>query len=386
MLDRRDFLKQLAVMGVATTTPVTFDLGRTSIDRPLSEQANDGLFAIPTRQILRTKPAPRKILIPDVGEYRVLKGDFHIHTVFSDGVIMPKDRVKEAVDNGLDAIAITDHIEYRPYFGGNAIKLLDKNDDHHMAYNIALPEAEKHNLILVRGTEITKKMPPGHFNALFIKDANAIASAVTDWKKMLAIATDQGGFVHWNHPNFPDLKATDPMRFMKEHEDVYKSGHLHGIEVFNGSDYFPIVSQWCNDMNLALIANSDIHVSEWDQYGSQNHLRPMTLVLAKERSLNSIREAFLARRTIGFAAGLVFGSNEWLQKLFTACISQTTKQAGLELINKSDIPCTLQVNGKKWELPARGQVVIDQSGMTKLTVSNWIAGLNRPLEITLGRS
>ena len=55
------------------------------------------------------------INIPGFDGYEVLKCDFHIHTVFSDGRVWPDMRVNEAWQQGLDAIAITDHIEYRPF-------------------------------------------------------------------------------------------------------------------------------------------------------------------------------------------------------------------------------------------------------------------------------
>jgi predicted metal-dependent phosphoesterase TrpH len=41
--------------------------------------------------------------------------DLHIHTTFSDGVNTPEDVVKEAVNAGLAAIAITDHDNIRGY-------------------------------------------------------------------------------------------------------------------------------------------------------------------------------------------------------------------------------------------------------------------------------
>ena len=41
--------------------------------------------------------------------------DLHIHTVFSDGEVWPSIRVKEAQREGLDLIAITDHLEYQPH-------------------------------------------------------------------------------------------------------------------------------------------------------------------------------------------------------------------------------------------------------------------------------
>ena len=57
----------------------------------------------------------RKIVnLPDLPGYVTLKCDFHMHTVFSDGNVWPTVRVGEAYRDGLDAIAITDHIEYSP--------------------------------------------------------------------------------------------------------------------------------------------------------------------------------------------------------------------------------------------------------------------------------
>ena len=391
MSDRRQFLKQLALFGAAATTPVTFALGQTTPQVQPSAVPTDGLFVVPYGQILRPKAAPRQITIPDAGEYKVLKGDFHMHTLFSDGRVMPKERVDEAVDNGLDVISITDHIEYHPNFGGNSIKLLDKNDDHNIAYDMAKPEADKQKLILVRGTEITKS--EWHFNALFINDANPIAAVVDDWRQMLAVAVDQGGFIHWNHPNWIDgtpntppfgLKRGEPMRFFDEIEEARTKGHLHGIEIFNGSTYYPIVSQWCEERNLAMIANTDIHASDWNQYGHQNLLRPMTLIFAKDRSYDSIREAFFAKRTVACAAGMIIGRREWVEKLFAACVTLTAKPGILELKNHSDIPCVVQAGGVSRELPALGTVSIYRSdSLKKLTVCNWLVGMNQPLEIAL---
>ncbi|HEX2977494.1 MAG TPA: PHP domain-containing protein, partial [Bacteroidales bacterium] len=54
------------------------------------------------------------INLPDIPGYVTLRCDFHIHTVFSDGSVWPTARVDEALRDGLDAIAITDHLEYTP--------------------------------------------------------------------------------------------------------------------------------------------------------------------------------------------------------------------------------------------------------------------------------
>ena len=394
MTYRRQFLKQLALMGAVTATPIKFALGQTKPQIQTPVESTDGAFSVSYFRPLWRIKAPRRINIPDVGEYKVLKGDFHIHTVFSDGAVMPQDRVAEAVDNGLDVIAITDHIEFRPYFGGsggNSIKLLDRNDDHNIAYTLAKPQADKQDIILVRGAEITKNvMPPGHLNALFVEDVNPIAAAVDDWKKMIAVAADQGGFLLWNHPGYVSargggLEQGAPMLFTKDHEEAVKNGRLHGIEIFSFTSYYPVVSQWCEERNLAMLGNSDIHYSEWNHYGDQNPLRPMTLVFAKERSHDSVREAVFANRTVAFAVGMVIGRGEWLEKLFKACVTITENPGILELTNKSDIPCLVHAGGNIRELPAMGQAVIYRSeSLKKLTVGNWLSGINQPLEIALG--
>ncbi len=59
--------------------------------------------------------AQKKIInIPDIPGYITLKCDFHMHTVFSDGIVWPTYRVNEAWEDGLDVIAISDHLEYQP--------------------------------------------------------------------------------------------------------------------------------------------------------------------------------------------------------------------------------------------------------------------------------
>ena len=392
MTTRRSFLKASALFGAAAATfPVSHALGQAV---PVTDERDPLLFA-PHNDILSRAPRPRVITIPDVSAsngkaYKVLKGDFHMHTLFSDGDVMPRVRVQEAVQNGLDCISITDHIEYRPSFGGSAasaIKLAERNDDHNISYTMAKPVADNSNLILLRGTEITKStMPPGHFNAIFLKDVNPVAAVVDDWKKMLAAAVDQGAFVTWNHPGWVaprsgGLAEGVPMAFTAEHEDVRKKGHLHGIEVFNGSEHYPIVSDWCNELNLGIIAVSDIHPSELQRYGAQNLRRPITLVLAEERTEESIREAFFAHRTIGWAADMIFGRPEWVEKLFTACADVTASDRNVTVKNKGDIPMRLQVRGNKYDLKPQGEVVLTYADGDKLQVTNWYVGTFKPLEI-----
>ncbi len=105
-------------------------------------------------QTIHTHVPDRAIVFPNVADYLTLKADLHMHTVFSDGEVWPSVRVQEALRDGLDVISLTEHLEYQPH----------KDDiphpDRNRAHEIGLKSAEKSNLIIVRGSEITRKMPP----------------------------------------------------------------------------------------------------------------------------------------------------------------------------------------------------------------------------------
>lgn len=95
------------------------------------------------------------INIPDISGYVTLKCDLHMHTMFSDGGVWPTVRVEEAWREGLDAIAITDHIEYLPHKN-------DVSTNLNRSAEIASGTGKELDIIIIRGSEITRKMPPGH--------------------------------------------------------------------------------------------------------------------------------------------------------------------------------------------------------------------------------
>ena len=79
-----------------------------------------------------------EIHFPDLPGYQTLACDLHMHTMFSDGQVWPSVRVDEAWRQGLDAIAITDHLEYQPH----------KNDvptNHNRPYELAAGPARAMN-------------------------------------------------------------------------------------------------------------------------------------------------------------------------------------------------------------------------------------------------
>lgn len=110
------------------------------------------LFLVPIFSITGfSQNKTRKILnIPDIPGYKTLKCDLHMHTVFSDGNVWPSFRVEEAWAEGLDVIAITDHL------GHNIHNNVD-DDNFNRSYEIAKPVADKLGMVLIRGSEITTK-------------------------------------------------------------------------------------------------------------------------------------------------------------------------------------------------------------------------------------
>lgn len=290
-----------------------------------------------------TGSGQRKIVnIPDIPGYVTLKCDFHLHTVFSDGNVWPTNRISEAYIWGLDAVSITDHLEYLPHKDYIPV-------DHNAAWKITEGAAREGNIILVQGTEITRSMPPGHLNALFIKDAAALVKdSVID---VVEEAVRQGAFILWNHPGWKAQQPDGIPRMYDIHHKLIRNRWLHGIEFFNHNEYYPLVLTFCKDNNLAVFANSDAHGNISEDYTKPEYTnRPMTLVFAKARTHDALKEAMFAGRTLAYFKDMIAGKEEYARPFFNACITvgkpyyENDRSIFFEVTNRSDITFDL-VNG-----------------------------------------
>lgn len=262
----------------------------------------------------------KEIAIPDIPGYITLKCDFHMHTVFSDGNVWPTTRVEEAYVEGLDAIAITDHLEYRPHSQ-------DIPSDHNRSYEIAKPLAEQLGIILIRGGEITRKMPPGHLNAIFVKNVNLLERE--SWFEACEEAKEQGAFIFWNHPGWKRQQPEHTL-WWSEHTKLLEAGLLNGIEVVNQDEYYPEALKWAKDKELTIMANSDVHNPTSTQFDLVESHRPVTLVFAKERSPQAIKEALLSRRTAAYSKDKIYGDRSFLAPLFLNSIEVLSDLPRLE--------------------------------------------------------
>ena len=332
--------------------------------------------------------AQRRILsVPELPGYVTLKCDFHMHTVFSDGNVWPTQRVGEAWRDGLDAIAITDHLEYQP-------KKQYIPTDHSAAWKIARSTAADYNIILVKGSEITRKMPPGHLNALFISEPDSLVK--DDFMKAVEAAVAQGAFIEWNHPGWKSQQPDGIPRMYPVHEELIAKGWLHGIEYYNDVEFYPLVMDMCRDNKLAVMGNSDVHgvISEEFAAPEYSH-RPMTLVFARERTHDSLKEAMFARRTAVWYGDNLAAFEDIAAPLFKSVITAGVpfrddgKNIWFELSNSSDIPMTLSGGPSgapaTLKIPARGMVVVraDRKFLSEpipYSVDNIITGSNSVLK------
>lgn len=284
-----------------------------------------------------------EIRIPDVRGYVTLKCDFHQHTVFSDGSVWPSLRVQEAWREGLDAISITDHVEYQPH-------KKDIPTQHNRPYEIALPFANSSGIILIKGAEITRDTPPGHHNAIFVTEIDSLDRK--DFYQAIDEAEEQGAFIFYNHPGWKHPQGI--AEWFEYQAKIFEKGELYGVEVVNGNDYYPLAHQWCIDKKLTMMGDSDAHYPMGYIYDfSKGEHRPMTLVFAKKRTAEAIKEALFARRTAVWWKDGLIGSQEFLSPIFQESIEIFGPQITItgngtsfvQIHNDSDIEYRIETTG-----------------------------------------
>ncbi|MFP4501354.1 MAG: CehA/McbA family metallohydrolase [Candidatus Hydrogenedentota bacterium] len=265
---------------------------------------------------------------PLVNGHQVLKCDFHMHTPHSDGDIAPVARVEEAAEQGYDAIAITDHGNFK-------------------AYAEALPRANELGLVLVRGME-TGLADREHLVALGFDAAYEPVNPhkwartededrvfyQTQWRRLVEEA---GAFVLYAHPH---KGFEEPVQWAVE-EDLLK-----GIEVKNGvvgegwntveshgTWFYPFALDWAIEHDLAVFANSDAH----DPRDADN--LPITLVLVDERSAEGVLEALHDGRTIAWFDGMLWGKQDLLRAFIEANIDVSPGDT-IDIHNRGSVPLT----------------------------------------------
>lgn len=371
------------------------------------------LFAASSWAHDRVKTPPkheaRLIRFPDVEGYQTLVVDLHTHSVFSDGHVWPSIRVAEALRDGLDALAITEHLEWQPHRAD--LPHPDRNRAYEQAL-ASLPEGS--DLILIPGSEITREAPADHINAVFIRDANALLQveanppkvqastpeeenqlrampqqlreegvldyymAANQWpaEEAVGAANRQGAFVFWNHPFFTRAHRTALARMTDFHRALIDAGQLHGIEIANGAFYSEEAHALALEHGLTMLGVSDIHdLIDWDYPPRFGAHRPVTLVFAKERSADGIREALFAGRTVVWFKNLLIGREAALRPLLQAALDledaayrNNLDVLDLSITNNSDADLQLRNLSPYSFMHDGDDLTVPQHGKLKLSV------------------
>lgn len=307
-----------------------------------------------------------EMVLPQVRGFNIYKADLHNHTIFSDGSTTPEFRVQEAWHDGLDVIAVTEHVEYRPYEGkmvnfltgyvpkgtkvqNNSVINKAVNDagilsDLNYPVKLYQNAAKAYGITVIPGVEITRAPETiGHYNALFTKDNNTIYAA--DPLQSIRNAKAQGAIIMQNHPGWRRT-SLDMLEF---EEKVYGEKLISGIEIMNGGEFYPRAITRAQKNKFFMSSNTDIHGSTSEDYIiGGNGPRNMTFIFAQENTLEALREALESRRTLAYSHGTLAGEESLLVDLFKASVATKVIQTAangsktVQLTNNSSIKYTLR--------------------------------------------
>ena len=199
-----------------------------------------------------------------------LKGDTHLHTVNSDGVLTKGQLVEACKNKGFDFMIITDHnfnsVE-KSYFDGD--------------------------ILVIQGQEITGE--PGHVNIWGKKvpvEPPYALETKEDYSNILDLCRHTGAVISVNHP----FCTMCPFRLKLEDYP------FDCVEVWNTiqhSDNMKNRDWWVKQLllgkHISAVGGSDYHK---DYFGLSLLGRPTTYVLAKSKSEKDILEAIKEGRCV----------------------------------------------------------------------------------------
>lgn len=358
------------------------------------------------RHTLRNEVLRREIVLPEVNGYKVLKADLHSHTIYSDGNVTPEYRVREAWVDGLDVLAITEHIEYRPSEGkmynylkgylpaemqnlnmSEVVKDMGILTNLNLSNEVATNAAAGYGITIIPGVEITRTPETiGHYNALFVEDANNVYDS--DPAASIRKARSQGALIMHNHPGW----RRKNLQMTEFEELVYGEGLIDGVEIMNGSEFYPSVVQRASDKKLFMAANTDIHSTTAMDYTNQGHYRNMTFILAKDASLESLKDALKKRRTLAYAFGTLAGDEQLVKDFFLACVKFETFRVdgkgkrSIRMTNNTSMDFVLKFGGNPVQLRAftSRNVTVAKDKKLNFTVENlWVPTEGKHPEFSL---
>lgn len=307
----------------------------------------------------------QEVILPQqVNGYNVYSADLHIHTTYSDGSLNVKGRTDEAWRDGLDIIVASDHMSIRPVKDTEGQTTPDEVKAKRgarvaKAVTDVVKMAKNYGLLVIPGVELTgDAKTQGHFNALFTTDNKVIY----DYDGIQAIrnARAQGALIMHNHPGWRH-KTLERTPF---EDQVYAEKLVDGVEIMNGTYFYPRAIEEAKSRKWFMTATTDIHQTTAQVYAANGQIRNRTIVFAKDLTLKDVRESLEARRTLAYSFGVVAGEESLLKDFFTASvvakkILTEKKSTRVQLTNKTSIPYVVRVGkGNPVVIPALSSVIV----------------------------
>lgn len=241
-------------------------------------------------------------------------GDFHSHTMHSDGFLFTAELARLGVASGLDFMSVTDH---------NTV-----------SHHAELPGiGSQQGITLIPGQEVTTHR--GHANAFGFIDWVDFRKDPSTWVEQVK---DQGGILSINHAISGDCSW--------QFDLPVKPG---AVELFHSTWYLELISTaplaWFRnwDRDVTLLGGSDFHkLEEQPRPGT-----PTTWVAARENSVEAIMEGILAGRTA-----------------ITASVTQD--ENGAITPNLFDCPALVRIDNELIAVNADGHLIVDASDNRRL--------------------
>ncbi|GGM88263.1 phosphoesterase [Terrabacter tumescens] len=189
--------------------------------------------------------------LPDVDGMRWIAGDFHSHTVHSDGALSVGGLAALAASRGLDFLAVTDH----------------NTTSHHAHLQHA---AHAYGIVLVPGQEVTRDV--GHANVLGDIGLVDFRSPPETWASQ---AESRGGVLSVNHPLAADCAWLLPVGGSPARPAVAEVWHSSWAQV---PTWGAPLAWWLMTPGTVPIAGSDFHQHGHDGLPGS----PTTWVLAED--------------------------------------------------------------------------------------------------------
>ncbi|MHA2309569.1 MAG: histidinol phosphate phosphatase domain-containing protein, partial [Candidatus Heimdallarchaeaceae archaeon] len=171
--------------------------------------------------------------------------DFHTHTLLSDGVLIPAEHIRRLIVRGLDAVAITDHVDSATI--NHVMNSLDKIRNDFDDYITFLPGVEITHVLPSQIPVLAKKAKQKNF--LVVVHGETIVEPVIEGTNRAALNCPDVDILA--HPGILTLEDTQ----LAKNNDIFleistRVGHCLG----NG-----LVAELAMKTGAKLILNTDSH-------------------------------------------------------------------------------------------------------------------------------